>query len=138
MSVITIHTTIAAPVEKVWAFWNTPEHVMQWNAAHESWHCPASKIDLRPGGEFHSTMAARDGSVSFDFWGSYDMVVPNQELRITMGDGRKMSVLYEADGTGTRVTESFESENQNPEEMQRQGWQSILDNFKRYVEERGA
>jgi uncharacterized protein YndB with AHSA1/START domain len=135
MSTITISASINAPVEKVWTYWNSPEHVMQWNAAHESWHCPASTIDLRDGGEFHTTMAARDGSMSFDFWGRYDVVVPNKELQITMGDGRKMSVLYAPEGSGTLVTESFEPESENPEEMQRQGWQSILDNFKKYVED---
>jgi uncharacterized protein YndB with AHSA1/START domain len=134
MPPITIHTDISAPLHQVWACWNTPEHVMQWNAAHESWHCPASTIDLRPGGEFHTTMAARDGSTSFDFWGTYDVVEEPNRVNSTMGDGRKLSVLFEATEEGTHVTETFDPETVNPVERQREGWQSILDNFKKYVE----
>jgi len=107
---------------------------MQWNFAMDSWHCPASTIDFRPGGEFHTTMAAKDGSMSFDFWGTYDVVEPPHLVKSTMGDGRKMSVHFEATEEGTRVTETFDPESENPVEMQRQGWQSILDNFKKYVE----
>jgi uncharacterized protein YndB with AHSA1/START domain len=136
MQPITITTEIAAPIDTVWNCWNTPEHIMQWNAAHESWHCPASKIDLRPGGEYHTTMAARDGSMSFDFWGTYDEVQAPTFVSSTLGDGRKMSVRFDALEEGTRVTETFDPENQNPIDMQRAGWQSILDNFKRYVEAR--
>jgi len=88
MTPITITTDIAAPPDTVWNCWNTPEHVMQWNFALDSWHCPASTIDLRPGGEFHTTMAAKDGSMSFDFWGTYDVVEAPNLLNITMGDGR--------------------------------------------------
>ena len=107
---------------------------MQWNFAMDSWHCPASKIDLRPGGEFRSTMAAKDGSMSFDFWGTYDVVEPHQLLNITLGDGRKMIVQFDPIEEGTRVTETFDPEQVNPAERQQQGWQMILDNFKAYVE----
>lgn len=131
---ITISATINAPVEKVWLFWTTPEHIMRWNNASDDWHTPSAVNDLRPGGSFTSTMAAKDGSMSFDFTGIYDTVETHQKIAYTLGDDRTVMVLFEAHGQTTTVTESFDTEDVNAAEMQRAGWQAILDNFKKYVE----
>ena len=103
--------------------------------AASDWHCPNATNNLQIGGEFHYTMAAKDNSFSFDFWGTYQNIEPEKSLEITLGDGRQMKVGFEAKGDSTVVTEQFEPETQNPEEMQKAGWQMILDNFKAYVEQ---
>lgn len=133
--VVTVAAIVDAPVGKVWDYWSAPEHIMQWNSASPDWHTPRAENDLRKGGNFSSRMEAKDGSMGFDFGGIYDEVVDNQLIEYTMGDGRKVSVHFsEVDGGGTHVIESFEAENTHPVEFQQQGWQSILDNFKKYVE----
>lgn len=134
MKLLTVQATIQAPIEKVWQLWTTPVHVMGWNFASPDWHCPQAKNDLELGGEFHYLMAARDGSFEFDFWGTFQNIVQGQLLEIKLGDGRMMTVRFETSEDATLVTEIFEPENQNPEEMQQMGWQMILDNFKHYVE----
>ncbi len=131
---ITVEATINAPVEKVWNAWTNPADIMAWNAASPDWHCPQAAGDLRPGGTFSSTMAAKDGSFSFEFGGTYDVVNVNEQLDSTLGDGRRMWVKFTPNGNTTHVTETFEAEGENPIEMQRGGWQAILDNFKKYVE----
>ncbi|RYU94195.1 SRPBCC family protein [Emticicia agri] len=131
---ITVTANISAPVEKVWKDYTTPESVQQWNNASPDWHTPKASNDLRVGGEFCYTMAAKDGSFSFDFSGIYDNVVENQLIAYTMGDGRKVSVTFTENGDSTDVETVFDPENQNPAEMQQQGWQAILNNFKAYVE----
>lgn len=131
---ITIETTVQAPVEKVWDTWTQPEHITQWNAASEDWHTPSATNDLRTGGSFTSRMEAKDGSVGFDFGGTYDEVVPHKVIRYTMEDGRQVSVRFDTQGDTTKIVETFDAESQNSVEMQRSGWQSILDNFKRYAE----
>ncbi|MFN8299610.1 MAG: SRPBCC family protein [Chitinophagales bacterium] len=131
---ITVEATVNAPAEKVWEFWTKPEHITQWNSASPDWHTPRSENDVRVGGKFSARMEAKDGSFGFDFGGTYDEVVPNQRLAYTIGDGRKVEVDFKADGDNTLVTETFEAEGMNPVEMQRGGWQAILDNFKRYTE----
>ncbi len=131
---ITVEATINAPVERVWNAWTNPEDIMAWNAASPDWHCPKASGDLRPGGKFSSTMAAKDGSFSFDFEGTHDVVKPNEQLDSTIADGRKIWVTFTANENATHVKEIFEAEAQNPIEMQRGGWQAILDNFKKYVE----
>lgn len=131
---ITISAVIKSPVEKVWKTWSTPEDIMQWNSASPDWHTPSATNDLRKGGKFSSTMAARDGSMSFDFFGTYDEVKENELIAYTMGDGRTVKVTFRQNGNETEVTEVFEAEGTNPPEMQRAGWQSILDNFKKYTE----
>jgi uncharacterized protein YndB with AHSA1/START domain len=131
---ITITVTIAAPADKVWQFWNAPEHITQWNNPSSEWYTPKAEADLRPGGRFSYRMEARDGSAGFDFFGTYDEVRPTQYIAYTLGDDRKADVTFAAGPGETVVTQTFEAENQNPEEMQRQGWQGILDSFKRYVE----
>ena len=132
---IIISTEVQAPVEKVWNFWTQPEHVIHWNHASEDWHCPKANNDLKVSGKFSYTMAAKDGSMSFDFEGVYDAIDLYKQIVYTILDGRQVEVLFVSNGNSTVVTEAFEPENMNPEEMQRAGWQSILDNFKNYVEE---
>lgn len=131
---ITVEATVNAPVEKVWNYWNTPEHITQWNNASDDWHTPRSENDLRVGGKFNARMEAKDGSFGFDFGGVYDDVREHKHIAYTLGDERKVTVTFAANGNQTKVTETFEAESQNPVEMQRGGWQAILDNFKTYTE----
>jgi uncharacterized protein YndB with AHSA1/START domain len=131
---ITVQSTINAPIEKVWEFWTGPEHITKWNNASDDWHTPYAENDLRTGGKFKSTMAAKDGSMSFDFEGEYTLVEPNKTIKYVMADGRKVEVTFIETPAGVEVIESFDPETVNPEEMQRAGWQAILDNFKKYVE----
>lgn len=132
---ITVEVNIAAPVDKVWKAWNDPKAVMAWNAASPDWHTPKAEIDLRPGGRFGFRMEAKDGSAGFDLGGTYEEVVPNEFLSYSLDDGRAVEVDFVDRGGKTHVTETFEAEGENPLEMQRQGWQAILDSFKRHVEE---
>lgn len=132
--VITVQNTIEAPVQKVWDYWTKPEHITKWNNASDDWHTPRAENDLRPGGTFSSRMEAKDGSMGFDFGGTYDAVTPNEYIESTLGDGRKVKVTFTADGDQTRVSESFETEDTHSIEMQRGGWQAILDSFKKYTE----
>lgn len=134
-TVLTVNATVNAPVELVWALWNDPRHITKWNQASPDWHTPTASSDLRPGGKFTSRMEARDGSMGFDFWGTYEVVKPLKTLAYTMGDGRKTIVSFNADGYQTHIAESFEAESQNPLELQQYGWQAILDSFKKYTEE---
>ena len=134
MAFITVETLINAPVNAVWEKWTSPEHVQQWNFASPDWHCPKATINLRVGGEFHYEMAAKDGSMSFDFWGTYLEINPEKSLHIFIGDGRNMQVTFASTEMGTKVTEHFEPENENPEDLQQEGWQMILNNFKSYAE----
>lgn len=131
---ITVETTIKAPVEKVWKFWNDPQHIKQWCAASDDWHAPYSENDLRVDGKFKTTMAAKDGSFSFDFEGVYTTVQENKVIAYVMSDGRKVNVVFTSQGSETKVTETFDPESMNPLEMQRAGWQAILDNFKKHTE----
>jgi uncharacterized protein YndB with AHSA1/START domain len=131
---ITVETLVKAPVEKVWKFWNEPKHITQWANASDDWHAPYSDNDLRVDGKFKTTMAAKDGSMSFDFEGVYSNVQPNKLIVYTIADGRKVEIKFSGNGNDTKVTETFEAETENPIEMQRGGWQAILDNFKKYTE----
>jgi uncharacterized protein YndB with AHSA1/START domain len=131
---ITVEATVDAPAEKVWAYWSEPRHIMQWCNASDDWHAPHAENDLRTGGKFTTTMAAKDGSMSFDFGGEYTHVVPNNFIAYAMGDGRTVTITFTTQGDQTHISETFEIENQNPEEMQRGGWQAILDNFAKYTE----
>ena len=132
--IITVAATVNAPVEKVWEYWTTPEHITQWNNASDDWHTPRAENDLRAGGIFSSRMEAKDGSFGFDFGGVYDAVKNNEYIEYTLGDGRKVKINFTGDGSSTKVIESFEAESTNPVEMQKGGWQAILDNFKKYTE----
>ena len=131
---ITVEATINAPVEKVWQYWTLPEHITKWNNASEDWHTPFAENDLRPGGKLLWRMEALDGSFGFDFGGVYDKVVPHNLIAYTIADGRKVTVEFIPKGEHTKVTETFEAANTNSPEMQRGGWQAILNNFKKHVE----
>ncbi|MHA4811473.1 SRPBCC family protein [Flavitalea flava] len=132
---ITIETTVNAPVEKTWSLFNSPEHVIKWNSAIPEWHTPRAENDLRTGGKFLFRMEARDGSMGFDFGGVYDRVDLYNQIDYTLGDGRKVNITFTKDGGKTGISETFDPESENPIEMQRGGWQSILDNFKKYAEQ---
>lgn len=131
---ITVSATVNAPVEKVWQYWNEPQHVTQWCQASDEWHAPYADNDLRTGGKFKTTMAAKDGSMSFDFEGVYTNVEEHKTIAYEMADGRKVDIAFSANGDTTDIRETFEAEQQNPEEMQRGGWQAILNSFKNYTE----
>ena len=133
---ISVEIHVEFPVEKVWEFWTQPEHITHWNFASDEWHCPYAENDIRPGGRFSWRMEARDRSAGFDFCGIYKQVIPHTKIAYTLDDGRKVDIDFSRHEQATRVTETFEAEDVHAEEMQRSGWQSILDNFKRYVESR--
>ncbi|SUX45024.1 SRPBCC family protein [Chryseobacterium indoltheticum] len=135
MDKVKIDITILAPVEKVWDYFNDTKHITKWNFAHESWFCPSSENDLKPGGKFNNRMEAKDGSFGFDFIGVYDEVIPNERIKYHIEDGRNVEVVFEKiDENTTKVTEIFDPEKQNSVEMQREGWYAILNNFHKYVE----
>ena len=133
-TVITVGAEINAPVEKVWEFWTDPKHIIHWNNASDDWHTPKAENDLRVGGKFLSRMEARDGSTGFDFTGVYSKVEPLRQIEYTLEDDRTVQISFAADGDKTTVTETFEAEQENTLELQQFGWQSIVNNFKRYVE----
>ncbi|KAI3591272.1 Ligand-binding SRPBCC domain protein family [Cupriavidus sp. U2] len=132
---LTVQTTVAAPIDKVWRAYTTPEDIKQWNAASDDWHTTAASVDLRVGGAFSSRMEAKDGSMGFDFAGTYTEIVPNRRIVYAFGD-RNAEVDFADSPQGVTVRVSFDPESEYPVEQQQQGWQSILDNFKRYVEAR--
>lgn len=132
--VITVTAKVHAPVATVWESWNNPDHIRNWCFATPEWHTPWSKNDLRVGGSFSTRMEAKDGSFGFEFGGVYDAVTTNELIAYTMGDGRKVTVQFSAEGDTTNIVESFDAEHENPVEMQQAGWQAILDNFKNYTE----
>jgi uncharacterized protein YndB with AHSA1/START domain len=134
---ITVETTVAAPVEEVWRAWTTPEDIKRWNAASDDWHTTAAAVDLRVGGQFSSRMEAKDGSMGFDFAGTYTKVVPNELIECTFGD-RTLSVHFIKAGDRVTVRETFDAEETHAAERQRAGWQAILDRFARHVEERAS
>lgn len=129
---ITVETTVDAPIEKVWRAYNNPQDIMQWNAASDDWHTTASSVDLRVGGAFSSRMEARDGSMGFDFAGTYTKIIPHELIAYSFGD-RMAQITFKESSQGVVVRVTFDSEPTNSIEQQRAGWQSILDNFKRYV-----
>jgi uncharacterized protein YndB with AHSA1/START domain len=135
VTTIIVQTNIKAPVEKVWEYWTLPEHIIKWNFASDDWQTPWAENDLRPGGKFKSRMEAKDGSSGFDFEGTYTTVKTNELIEYEIGDGRKVKVMFLENGSETNVVEKFEAENVYSFEQQRTGWQSILDNFKKYTEE---
>lgn len=136
-TVITVEATINAPVEKVWNYWTDPKHIVRWNNASDDWHTPKAENDLRVGGKFLSRMEAKDGSFGFDFSGEYTAVDKHKRIEYSLGDERKVKVIFESKGNETKVTERFDAENTHSVEMQQAGWQAILDNFKKYVEDSG-
>ncbi|MBA3671549.1 MAG: SRPBCC domain-containing protein [Gemmatimonadaceae bacterium] len=131
---ITIETLVRAKPGKVWDAWNTPADIMRWNTAQEDWETTESTVDLREGGKFRSRMQAKDGTVGFDFEGTYTRVLPSKLLEYQMSDGRTAQVEFADTPDGVLVKETFDAEVENSPELQRRGWQAILDNFARYVE----
>jgi len=131
---IKIEAIVYQPADKVWEVWTLPQHIMLWNHASDDWYTPEAENDLRTGGSFHYKMAARDGSFSFDFGGKYDEVIFGQKISYTLDDGRKVSVDFLKIDNGVKVAEVFEAEDTNSLEMQKAGWQAILDNFKKHAE----
>lgn len=133
-TLITFQVLVKARIEKVWKNWTTPEDIIRWNMASEDWHTPRAQIDLQVGGKFLSRMESKEGKMGFDFWGTYIKVEPEKLIEIKLGDGRKMTVTFEETEGATIVTEMFEPEDVNSLELQKKGWQAILDNFKKYAE----
>lgn len=131
---IKIVTLVSADKKKVWECWTSPEHITKWNFASDDWHCPSAENDLRVGGKFNSKMEAKDGSFGFDFWGIYDEIIEFNKIAYTMGDGRKVVTFFEQENDKIKITTLFDPESVNSIEMQKFGWQSILDNFKKHVE----
>ncbi len=134
MEPITVQNTIEASIENVWALWTDPAHVKNWNFASNDWHCPKASSDFVVGGEFHYIMAAKDGSVEFDFCGTFTKIMDQSAIQIFLEDGREMNLQFITEGQATKVIETFEPEEVNSLELQKQGWQAILNNFKAYVE----
>lgn len=135
MSFITVEIRTNAGIEKVWDCFTQPEHIINWNFAHPSWHTPRATNDLRVGGKFASRMEAKDGSSGFDFEGIYTDVTPHELIAYQIADGRKVINRFSVNGSETILVQEFEAEAVNPHEMQKSGWQAILDNFKKYVEQ---
>jgi uncharacterized protein YndB with AHSA1/START domain len=131
---ITVEVVVKATMDVVWKLWTTPEDIIQWNNASDDWHTPSATNDLQSGGKFLFRMEAKDSSFGFDFSGVYDNVKARESLAYTLGDGRKVGITFTGKGNETRITETFEAESQNPVEIQRNGWQAILTNFKKYAE----
>lgn len=131
---ITITATINAGVNKVWDYWTAPEHITNWNFASDDWQCPKAENDLRVGGKYAARMEAKDGSFGFEFEAIYDEVIDQKKITYTMSDGRQATTDFENLGDQTKVTTTFDAESMNSIDMQRAGWQAILDNFKKYVE----
>ena len=131
---ITIETTVNAPIDRVWAAWNDPRAIEQWNAASHDWHTPRASVDLREGGSFSSRMEAKDGSTGFDFEGTYTRIETQRLIEYMMGDRRKVRIEFIPSGHRVTVRETFDAEDTHTAKQQRQGWQAILDNFARHVE----
>jgi uncharacterized protein YndB with AHSA1/START domain len=131
---ITVQTKIGAPIEEVWECWTKPEHITEWNFASDQWHCPHAINDLKPGGTFMWRMEAKDGSMGFDFTGTYLQIEKEKFISYKMSDGRRVDIMFGKIGEFVKLSESFEAEGTNSDEQQRAGWQVILGNFKNYVE----
>ena len=134
MEQIVVKSIIKAHISQVWECWTLPKHIIGWNFASNDWHCPNAENNLIIGGEFHYLMEAKDRSFNFDFWGTYVIIEEGKYIEILLGDGRRMSVLFELFENKTIITEKFDPETENTVELQKTGWQMILDNFKLYVE----
>ena len=133
---ITVETVVKADPNTVWAAWNSPADIQHWNTASPDWHTPRASLDLREGGKFSVRMEARDGAEGFDFEGTYTRVEPRKRIEYTMSDGRTVQVEFAEQAEGVLVRETFDAESENSPELQRQGWQAILDSFARYAEKK--
>ncbi len=132
---IKITATVNADSKKAWNYYTQPEHIIKWNFADPSWFCPSATNDLRVGGKYSARMEAKDGSFGFDFEGIYDEVIDGEKLVLALGDGRKVDIDFKKNGSQTDVSVAFDPETENPIEMQKNGWQAILNNYKKYTEE---
>jgi uncharacterized protein YndB with AHSA1/START domain len=133
-SIITVQSVIKAPVTKIWDYWTDPKHIIHWNNASDDWHTPIAENNLRVGGRFLSRMESRDGKIGFDFSGQYLKVEPHSRIEYVLDDNRKVQISFVLIDNDTVVTETFEAEGENAPELQQNGWQAILDNFKKYAE----
>ncbi len=133
---ITVQVTVRAPIAKVWECWNSPKDIPSWAFASDDWEAFDAENDVRVGGNFKTTMAAKDKSAQFTFGGTYTAVTENKLLEYTMGDGRHVKITFEETPEGVVITEAFDTEDVNSDEKQRSGWQAILENFKKYTEEK--
>jgi uncharacterized protein YndB with AHSA1/START domain len=131
---ITVTNTVHADIKKVWDYYTKPEHITKWNFADPSWYCPSASNDMRTGGKYSARMEAKDGSFGFDFEAIYDEIVEGKEFTYTMPNGRQVTVVFSKNGNNTEVVVTFDPEQENPVEMQKGGWQAILDNFSKYAE----
>lgn len=131
---ITVEATVISPAEKVWKLWTDPLDITGWCYASDDWHAPYAENDLRTGGKFKTTFSAKDGSTSFDFEGVYINVEKYKLIEYMLSDERKVKITFSVNGNETIITETFEAESIHPPEMQKQGWQAILNNFKSYAE----
>lgn len=134
MAAITVEALVNAPMDVVWEAWNNPEHIVQWNHASDDWECPNAVNDFREGGKFVYTMAAKDGSSKFDFSGTYTTIIDEKQISYVMDDGRTATALFNETDVGVQISVTFDMENENSEELQRSGWQAILNSFKAYAE----
>jgi len=133
-SSITVTILVNLPIEIVWKVWIRPVHIRKWNNASSDWHTPYVKNKFKVGGSFNYRMEARDGSFGFDFEGKYSKIETEELIEYVLADGRVVSINFEKEEDGVRITETFEPEQENSIELQSQGWQAILANFKRYSE----
>ena len=131
---IVVKVKVAANIEKVWTSWTTPSLITQWNFANDDWCCPSAENNFEVGGRFTSRMESKNGEMGFDFSGIYDEIIKYKFIRYTLDDGRKVSIKFNSLGDATEIVESFEPEATNTMEMQKTGWQMILDNFRKFVE----
>ncbi len=131
---ITAQTSTICPMPRTWELWISAEHIIHWNAASDDWHTTSVKNDLRPGGNFYHRMESKDGAMGFDFEGRYTVVDPFKRIHHVMADGRHVDIQFTSDGDDVQITEIFDPESFHTIEHQRQGWQVILDNFKRYCD----
>ncbi len=132
---IDIETTVNAPIERVWAAWTTPAEITQWNFASDDWCCPKASINLIVGGMFNYRMEAKDGSMGFDFEGTFTSIAPQTAIEYALADDRKVRIQFQQTAAGVRLIETFDAEDEHSAELQKQGWQSILNNFKQHVEQ---
>ncbi|MCB0524878.1 MAG: SRPBCC family protein [Saprospiraceae bacterium] len=131
---IAIQATINANSKKTWEYYTSPEHIVNWNFASDDWECPSATNDMQVGGKYSARMQAKDGSFGFDFEATYNAISEGKSFTYTIPDGRVVDVIFEPDGDNTRIDIRFDAEKMNPVEMQQNGWQAILNNFKKYTE----
>ncbi|MBU2950544.1 SRPBCC domain-containing protein [Tamlana agarivorans] len=134
MKIITVQTTVKAEIDRVWDCWTKPEHILNWNFASDTWCCPKADNDLKPNGQFSWRMEAKDGSMGFDFTGTYVNIIKKELITYKMADGRFVKITFSENEDEIMISETFDAEGTHADEQQRTGWQAIIENFKKYVE----